>query len=175
MIQMTNAQRLTLKSFIQADNVLGPKATAGDYDGVANGLNALASPDFWAWKTSVSQRDCVSLASADGTNWSWTIYIARSQGERDAWREMFADTGSVNPSRANVQSAIGDIFSGAGGAAQRTHLSAISRRKMTVAEKVLGTGTGSTASPATLGVVDANASIYCEGTVGAGDIGGILS
>ena len=64
---------------------------------------------------------------------------------------MFADTGAINFSRPNVRQGLQDIFSGAGGASQRTHLLAIGRRLTTRAEKLFSAGTGSTASPGTMG------------------------
>jgi hypothetical protein len=147
---LTDAQYLVLKANILADPVLNaiPNTADGAFE-IAAAYNAQALPDFWVWRTAVPQFEIVSTTTADGTNWSWTSYIGRSQGERDGWREMFADTGSINFARPNVRQGLQDIFSGAGGAAQRTHLLAIGRRKATRAEKLFATGTGSTASPAT--------------------------
>jgi hypothetical protein len=159
---LTPAQHILVKADILADPVLNafPNNSDGAFD-IAAVYNVTAVPDFWVWRTFVSQAECVGEASVDATNWSWTIYIGRSQGERDGWREMFADTGGINPSHANIRQGLADIFSGAGGAAQRTHLLAIARRKATRIEKLLATGTGTTAVPATMGF---------EGPVGYADI-----
>ena len=46
--------------------------------------------------------------------------------------------------------AFADIFSGAGGLANRTHIIALSKRSATVAEKLYATGTGTDAAPAKL-------------------------
>jgi hypothetical protein len=146
---LTSAQNATLKAFILADPTLSAQPNNSDgNDFIRIALNVIASPDFWVWRTFVSQQEIVSATTQDGTVWNWTTYIGRSQGERDGWREMFADTGGINPSLTNVRQGLADIFSGAGGAAQRTHLLTVGRRKATIVEKLFATGTGSTASPA---------------------------
>ena len=151
-MSLTPAQLPVLKADILADPVLAaiPNTSDGAFQ-IAEVYKLDAVPDFWAWRTSVSQSECVGVTSIDGTNWSWTIYIARSVGERDGWREMFADTGSINPSRPNVRQGLQDIFSGAGGLAQRTHLLTIARRKTTRVEKLFAVGAGTTVTPATMG------------------------
>mgnify|MGYP001570317548 CR=1 FL=1 len=148
---LTTAQLQVIKNDILADPTLNsfPNTSDGNF-AIAALYRVTVSPDFWVWKTLVTQSECVSVQSIDVTNWSWTTYIARSQGERDGWREMFADTGAINPSRPNVRQGLADIFSGPSGAGQRTHLLAIGRRLATRIEKLLATGTGSAASPATM-------------------------
>lgn len=148
---LTNAQLTTLKASILADPVLTalPNTSDGAFE-IAEVYALVAAPDFWVWRTSVPQAEIVGAPSPDATTWSWTTYIGRSQGERDGWREMFTDTGSINFALSNVRQGFVDIFSGAGGAAQRTHLLAIGRRKANRAEKLFATGIGSTISPATM-------------------------
>ncbi len=158
-IEPTSAQLDTLKADLTANQTQAFLDFKSDPDNttkanvVAGIYNGIASPDFWVWRTMVTQADVVGTTTADGTTWSWTTYISRSQGERDGWREMFADGGFVDASQANVRQGFADIFSGAsaGAPAQRTHLLTIGRRKATIAEKLFATGTGSTASPATMG------------------------
>lgn len=155
---MTTAQLATLKAYILGQGDLSP--LAGSPDGrfeITRLLNLDASPDYYVWKSFVSDTDLYTVTSPDATTWSWTIYIGRSQGERDAWRQMVNMAGGLNPSLANTRSGIADIFSGAGGAAQRTHLLAMGRRKATRFEKIFavattgGSGTrGSTANPDTM-------------------------
>jgi hypothetical protein len=163
-MQFSPAQVTALKAYIATQPTLLAQLNTGQDQAVADALNANASPDFWVWRTSVSQLEIVTTTTADGTVWSWPAFIARTQGERDGWREMFADGGSVNASLANVRQGFADIFSNgpAGAAAQRTHLLTVGRRKATLAEKVCASGTGSTASPGTLDL---------EGAVAAGDVG----
>jgi hypothetical protein len=147
---MTPAQLQTLKADIlaNADLNTNPNTSDGNFE-IARLYNLTATPDFWVWKSSLAERECVEQASQDGTSFSWTQYIARTEPERDAWKRLFA-SGTVNPSLTNVRQGIADIFSGAQAAptAQRAHLLATARRKATRAEKLFSTGTGSTASPA---------------------------
>lgn len=149
---LSTAQQAVVKADILADPTLNsqPNNSDGAF-AIADAYNVAAVIDFWVWRTSVTEAECVGTNSVDGTTWSWTSYIGRSQGERDGWREMFADTGRINPAQANIRQGLADIFSGAGGAAQRTHLLAIARRKASRIERLLATGTGSTAAPATMG------------------------
>lgn len=150
---LTTQQLAALKADIAADPTLAAlPQTPDNAFAVAAAYNLNAAPDYWVWRTSVPQLEIVSTTTEDGTVWSWPAFIARSQGERDCWREMFADTGYVNASLANVRQGFGDIFSGTANnaAAQRTHLLAIGRRRATRAEKLFSIGTGSTASPATM-------------------------
>lgn len=150
---LTPAQLAALKADILADPTLStfPNTPDGAF-AVADAYNQPAAPDWWVWRTSVSQLEIVTATSVDNTTWSWPAYIARTQGERDGWREMFADTGSVNAALPNTRQGFADIFSGNtnNAPAQRTHLSAIGRRKATRAEKLFATGTGSAASPGTM-------------------------
>jgi hypothetical protein len=151
-VALTPAQSQTLQANIEADPVLNAIANTpdGNFE-IAALYNLLASPDFWVWRTSVTEAEYVSQSGPDGTNWSWTQYIARTEPERDGWKRLMGP-GFANPSLPNVRQGLADIFSGAQAApiAQRAHLTAMSRRKATRAEKLFATGTGSTASPATM-------------------------
>lgn len=152
---MTPQQLAALKTHILASPDLAPISSGPgtDYGQIAALLNTAASPDFWVYRLTLTRHDLLTATSQDGTTFTWGGstggYINRSQGERDAFREMFNSTGSVNPALANIKAAFDDIFSGAGAGAvaNRAHIAAMSRRKATRAEKVLGTGTGSTGSP----------------------------
>lgn len=152
---LTNAQLVTLKADILADPAFDsvPPGSDGAFT-IAAAYNLVAVPDFWVWRTAVSKAEYVQTTSGDGTTFNWTGagFITRSVGERDAWRELFNDAGLCNPALASVRQAFQDIFSGgtAPAPANRTHLTTISRRKATRAEKLYATGTGSIASPATL-------------------------
>lgn len=128
------AQLQALKSYVIANY-------ASVFDGVtAAAMNATASPDYWAWRTSVMELEFTRGLSVDGTSYSWPAYIARSQGERDAWARLFMGGGTgSNPSLTNVRQGFADIFSGSANSApaQRQHLLAIARRKALIGEKVL--------------------------------------
>lgn len=145
-LSLSKVQLGTLKTWLTTN-------AAGKNDEEAAALlNATASPDFWVWRTLVTESELYETTTGDGTTWSWTTYIARSQAERDSWRQMVSMRGGLKPSLLNVRNGVADVFSGAGGANQRTHLLTVSRRKVTVGEKLYATGTGSTASPADFGV-----------------------
>jgi hypothetical protein len=152
---LTLTQLQALHTFLQTDATMLALPNSPDGDAARAVLfNLLATPDFWVWKMAVTRADLVNSVGPDGTTFTWTGngFITRSAGEQAAWRELFEGTGTVNAAQTNVRQAFSDIFSGTGNAAaNRTHLLAVARRKATVAEKVLATGTGSTGSPATAG------------------------
>lgn len=154
---LTPSQLTALKNDIDADPSLSSLANTPDNNqAIATVYNAEASPAFHVYRTRVMESEYtdsngVDVANGNATTtWSWTVFINRSVGEREAWSRMFQRT-FVNPSAANVRQAFADIFSGAGGATQRNHLAVLSLRKATRAEKLFATGTGSFASPATMG------------------------
>ena len=151
---MTNQQLQTLKNSILSDQSLSTYVNAGDDVTIANAYNSAASPDYWVKRTRVDKQDIYSATTSSGTTWSWTAFIARSQGERDGWREMFSG-GTVNPSLSNVTQGVSDIFSGTANNApqQRAHLLAISRRLATRFEVLfVSGGDGSTSNPSIMGV-----------------------
>lgn len=153
---LTPAQRHTLHLYAVSQPAFIEAMNNGDDQTVANLFNALATPDFVVWRTSVTQDEYQSDVSDALTEFAWNGaggYIARSQGERDAWNTMFANPqNAVNPSRTNVINAFNDIFSGAGAQAvnNRTHLLSMSKRLATLAERILAVGTGTELIPARL-------------------------
>jgi len=150
---LTSAQLTALKAHIAANtntvNLAGANVQIKDTDNngdvnieVAAWYN-LPVADYWVWKSFVRDRDIyeVTTPAPDNTSWSWTIFIARSQGERDAWRQMVNMAGGLNPSLASVRTGVADIFSGTGGANQRAHLLTLGRRLSTNIEKLLAVAT----------------------------------
>lgn len=162
---LTNQQLALVKAEINSDPALSsvPMTPDGAF-AIADALNLDASPAYYVWRSSLTVEEATERTSPEATNWSWTGtgFITRSVGERDAWRELFRD-GSCNPSLANVRQAFSDILSGntAPAPANRTHLLAMAKRPARRIEKVLATGTGSLASPATMGY---------EGTISYTDV-----
>lgn len=150
---LTQAQLVTLKADILADPVLNayPINPDGAF-AIAEAYNALAVPDYMVWRTDVTEEDCTSKTSAEGTNWIWTAFIARGVGEQTGWVRMFSVTGKLNAANPNVRQGIADIFSGNQNSApaQRVHLLAVAKRKATRAEKLFASGVGSLVSPATM-------------------------
>jgi hypothetical protein len=161
---MTPSQLQALKTAIDASPSWSAFPINDDgHFALAAVLNQTASPVWYATRTSLSRHEILTGTSDDGTTFSWAggAYITRAQGERDAFREMFNSTGAVNPGLASITAAFNDIFSGAGGLPNRTHILAMSRRPATSGEKVLATGLGTKASPGILGF---------EGTVTPSDV-----
>lgn len=149
-MSLTAAQLQTLKSDLSTNTntvLINGVATAinavpmgaQNAQTIADWYNLTASPDYWMWRSAVSQLEIVSLkTSPENTVWSWPAFIARSQGERDGWREMFADTGYIDFYRDNIRQGLADIFSGTTNSApaQRTHLLRIGRQQATNAGKL---------------------------------------
>jgi hypothetical protein len=160
-------QKDALKAAVLAEPTIADCVTGGNDVCVADWLNTASA--FVVWRTRVTQEEYQTAVSTAGLTFDWSGtggYIARSQGERDAWRTMFS-SGGVNPSNGNVILAFNDIFSGTGAGAinNRNHLLALSKRVAIQAEKALATGTGTTTTPGLL---------TWEGRVSINDIPGIM-
>lgn len=160
----TEAQNTVVRAIVRAEPTLAAAVHTGGDTTIAAWLNADQSPPYYVWKTSMSRHDILTAQSVDGTVFTWagTGYISRSQGERDAFRELFNSTGSVVPTAPNVIAAFNDIFSGAGGAANRAHVTSIGKRTARRIEAILAVGAGTLLSPSTMTV---------EGTVSIDEAG----
>lgn len=167
---MTPAQLTTLRTALLASadpEVVAAVAARNDTE-VARLLNLPANPAFYVWRSTLARHEILTQTSEDGTTFAWAggAYITRSQGERDAFREMFNSTGEVDPSLPTISAAFNDIFSGAGGAGNRAHILAMSRRKATLVEKFFAVGAGTVVSLAKL---------TFEGMVTIDDVGQALN
>lgn len=162
-MELTSAQKLTLKNAILAEPAVAAFVAAGDDGSIAAYYNESDSPAYWVWRTNVSLTEVTDLPSQDATVFSWTALIARSVQEILVWQDMFKN-GYVNPSKDNIRQGFADIFSGNQNSApaQRTHLLTVARRLATRAERLFATGTGSTGSPGTMAV---------EGNLTPSDVG----
>lgn len=161
---LSNAQLLAFKSAIQADAPSMTCIQQGNLQCVADLFNTSSS--VIVWRTVLSRHEILTGTSESGTTFTWAggAYITRSQGERDAFREMFNSTGNVDPSLPSIKAAFTDIFSGSGGLSNRTHISALSKRTATRFEAVFATGTGTAQSPASLGKYPTGE--YVQGAIG---------
>lgn len=150
---LTEAQLQLIKTDIAANPELAaiPNTSDGAF-AIAAYYAVTASPDFWVWKTHLTEVEITSQVSPSGTVWSWPAYIARTEAERSGWVRMFNSIYAINPSLPNVRQGLADIFSQQANNApeQRAHLLAMSRRQANRGEKLLASGTGSTAAPATM-------------------------
>ena len=147
---MTPTQKATLKTFILATSDLNTLYTDGNLDGLRDALNAVASPDFWVWRTNVTRAEIYHTTSVDSTTWNWTTYKNQGVAEQNAWTQMFMND-QANFGLANLRAGVGAIFTGSAQAnAQRDHILSIAKRLSSRFERVFAVGTGSSAVPATI-------------------------
>lgn len=145
---LTSAQLATLKACINA--VPEWAALPNDSDNavtIAAGLNALASPAWIVWRTNVSRDDVT------GDGFDWTQVDNLTAGQARIWELLFAtETGRISFASAGKRAAISETWKGtAAKVAVATYVFSQAQRSATSGEKCLSTGTGSTASPATMG------------------------
>jgi hypothetical protein len=176
-MRLTLAQKQALKAYLDANH-----AALNDED-AANAVNAIASPAYWVWRSSISRSDVYHKPSATGSFWDWSTYKAQSQGEQGAWTQMFmGDTGPCG--LVSFRQGVTAIFTGTGAqATQRAHCFAAFRRQATVAEKLFavavvsppantgndaGQPRGSDANPDNLGTGDDGRPV--EGNLTAADV-----
>lgn len=148
---LTPQQQTALKAHIDASPDLSvfPNNADGNF-AIADLLNLDAAPDWWVWRTRLEKHTVTDETSPEATTFSWPALGARSASEQFIWRELWNSTLSCNPSLPQVRQGFADVFSGGTGATMRTHMLAMARRKATRVEKVLSSGTGTAAAPATL-------------------------
>ena len=102
----------------------------------ANLLNAMASPDFWAWKSSLSLEEsgmAISMGEVAGLTTANSNRLQASFQIRP---------GGFEPDSQDDRSLFGSVFSAAGGQNTRAALMAKWQRLATVGEKLFATGTG---------------------------------
>jgi hypothetical protein len=143
---LTPAQLQTLKADIAADPVLSakPMNSDGSYD-IAAAYNASAAPAFTVWRTNVSLKDV-----GEAMNSSEVAGLTTGNTSRLQVMAQFSG-GTFNPSRTDTRAGFDSVFNGAGGANTRAALLVLWKRAATRAEKLFASGTGSDATPATLG------------------------
>lgn len=143
---LTSQQKAAVKAAILADPVLAakPNTSDGAFE-IAAALNQIASPVWVVWRTNVS-RDEIMLNGFD-----WTRVDNLSVGKSRIWEWMFAATQGINPSKANIRAGIDACWVGtAADLAVRAAVYVHCKQSATRAQKILSTGTGSDASPATM-------------------------
>ena len=163
-MQLNTAQLQTLKQWV-IDN-----ANSAFDQSTANLLNALATPDFWVFRTSVT-----TDKAREALVWS-EILTGSPLSVLKQWAfNTLTHNGDFNPSVENERVGFTSIFDGAAYAGTRANLLSASTRKSTLGEKllsILGTGPGggdgsAQAASAVLGsFVDADGNlVYAEGLV----------
>ena len=142
---LTQAQLTTLKTAILADAAMMVNVNAGNYRAVADALNVAASPAFIVWKTDVS----IDEIMRNGMDWARVDNL--SVGKARIW-DWLGRLGTFDASKSNVRAGIDSAWVGTSAdLAVRAAVYVHCKRSATVAEKVLATGTGSDAVPATMG------------------------
>jgi len=143
---LTSAQKPILKAYIAADATLAAwYATGRMAEEVANALNLPAVPEFVVWKSAVTPDEIMK----DGMDWTQIDNL--TVGKARIW-EWMTRLGAFDASKPNIRAGIDAAWVGTAAmlavrAAVYTHC----KRAATRAEMALATGTGTTASPATMG------------------------
>lgn len=142
----TLAQNLLIKAAILADPALA--AQPNTYSGnaaIRDALHLQAAPAFTVWKSRVPITEV-------GDNFAGTELASLQATSQDRLRTiaMYSDSG-INPSLSDRRAFFDDIFSGPSGVLTRAKLLILWKRLSSRLEKILATGTGTDAAPATLG------------------------
>lgn len=153
---MTPAQQALVKAYVEADGTLNalPHSADSAY-AIADALTAVASPDYIVWNTKVS----IDEIMRNGMDWARVDNL--SVGKARIW-DWLGRLGTIDSSKTNVRAGIDAAWVGtAADLAVRAAIYVHCKRKANILEKILATGTGSDASPATMGL---------EGRVSYGEI-----
>lgn len=113
---------------------------------IANGLNQVATPAYIVWRTNVS-------ANETGNAWSGTDIDGMSALNMQRLQLLLASSpqGTFDMSRADRRAGFENPFGTNQNNASRVAMRAVWKRSATVGEKCLATGSGSDASPSTMG------------------------
>ena len=142
-MSLTTQQQATLKAYIVADSTLNalPNTNVGNSQ-IADTLNAQASPGFYLWLTAYTPE--LKAAAIDNGITQVDNLTASKRDTLLWWANRTHDA-----SKSSTQAAMSDLCG-----SQNTLKTALidgAKRKARVVEKILATGTGSLASPATAG------------------------
>lgn len=142
---LTPEQLAILKADIAADPVLAAWAATGRMaQEIADVYNSTASPAWTVWRTSVAADEWAQAIIGGG---GATQLDALTGSKREAL--LWACERTLDPSQVMVRAALDD-FCGSQNTLKAA-VQAAQKRTATRAEKLFSTGTGSPASPATLG------------------------
>jgi len=132
---LTPDQRQALKAFIQGDAEANALYVLGDLTGLADYLNASASPPYTIWRSSVDVNEIMS------NGFDWTRVDNATVGKARIWEWMMRQ-GSINPSKPNIRAGIDEAWSGTGAdiTAHRAAIYAHCKRLASRVEKVFSTG-----------------------------------
>jgi hypothetical protein len=142
---LTPAQKALVKTAVEADTTMNaiPHTADGAYE-IADILSSIALPDFIVWKTNVDPNEVMK------NGMDWTRLDNLSIGKARIWDWLTA-LGSINASKLNVRAGIDAAWVGTDAdLAVRAAVYVHCKRKANRLEKILATGAGSDASPATM-------------------------
>ena len=143
-MQLTSAQLTTLAAAINADAALATMRSNHDATLICNYYNVASSPAFIVWKTDVSADDIMR------NGMDWTRVDNLSVGKSRIW-DWMTKLGSFNAAKPNVRAGIDACWVGtAADLAVRDQVYTHCKRTALKGEALFTTGTGSTASPATM-------------------------
>lgn len=136
---LTAQQKQAIKTYYLANlNTLDDIAAAAAF-------NAIASPAFIVWKTDVDPDDIMR------NGMDWTRVDNLTVGKARIW-DWMTKLGKFDASKANIRAGIDATWVGtAADLAVRAVVYTHCKRSATLVEKLLATGTGSDASPGTMG------------------------
>jgi hypothetical protein len=141
---LTPAQRLTLKANVESIPEAHQLLIDGNLSGLADYYNTQATPDFTVWKSLVTRDEIMQ------NGFDWTRVNNLSANTARTWEWMF-ESGTVNPSKANVRAGIEETWKGtAPDLAVRAQVYVHCKRFASRIEKLFAAGTGSDAVPATM-------------------------
>lgn len=139
---LSTAQNSTLAAFIAGDGTLNALPNTADGNAaVALALQAVASPDFFVWKSRMTRSEIYAALV-------WTEVVLLATGKQATF-QMLLSEGTINPADPNIQAGFVAIFTST---TTLTNLTTAARRKANRLEKLYATGTGSTGSPATMAI-----------------------
>ena len=134
----------TLLAILKADILADPAFVGQFAEQIANAYNLPASPEFVVWKSSVD----VDEIMRNGMDWTQVDNL--TVGKARIW-DWMTRLGSFDASKTNIRSGIEAAWAGT---AQMLAVRAIvythCKRAATRGKKLLSTGTGTTAAPATM-------------------------
>lgn len=147
---LTLAQKQVLKADIiaaadQACQDLEASPNNSDLAFAVAALYNLPATETWiVWRTTVTRKEVLQ------NGFDWTRLDNLSVGKARVWSDIFVD-GALDASKPNVRAGIESIWVGtAQDLAVRAAVYVHCKRQATRVEKVLSSGTGSDASPATM-------------------------
>ncbi len=140
---LTEPQKAAIHAHMLTVPELAAAIAAGDDPVIKDYYNAIASPDYYVWRTSIPPEEYLEAMV-------WTELDTVSEGKRWEFDAMTGkQTRPLNAAKPNIRQGLTDVFNGSPGT--RNALVVLAKRKARLAEKLLATGTGTLASPATMG------------------------